>query len=579
MSAANGRYIRWRIAAVGIVFSIFLTVIGAKAVYLQVVRSSWLAQRAAREYQRSYAINGNRGAIYDTNGNELAISGEAVSVAVNPSAIEAPERAAGALADALGIDKATVSQRLSDPERAFAWLKRRVTPDEESRVRAAGIPGVQYIRERCRYYPNRELAAQVLGFTGVDGTGLEGVEFYYDKILQGDRGKLQVLRDALGRRFETEDQAVQRDGGSHLVLTIDQTIQHIAEKELAQAVGDSRAGAGSAVILAPQTGAVLAMANVPGFNVNAFGNYPSHVWRNRAVTDRFEPGSTMKIFSAAAAIESGGYTPSSAFYCENGAYQIGPNTIHDTKPHGWLTLREIIKYSSNIGAVKLGENIGPKALFDVLSGFGFGARTGIDFPGETSGKLPVYTEWTQIDAGAIAFGHGVSVTAVQLAAATAAIANEGILMKPYIVKAIKDTRGRPIQRFAPQPIRRVVSPETARIVTDMMRAVVEEEGTGAQAELIGYTAGGKTGTAQKLSKDGGYSEDQFVASFVGFAPASHPAVVILVVVDDPKGSHYGGTVAAPAFRRMAQAILDYLNITPDADRENMIVSMTREAKG
>lgn len=579
MSAAHDRRIRIRITIIGVVFSFFLTVIGAKAVYLQVIQSGWLSQRAAREYQHNYQTSGNRGAIYDTNGNALAISGDAVSIAVNPSAIENPDTVAAVLAGALGLERTFVAERIKNPDRSFAWLKRRVTPEEEARVKATGINAVQYVRERCRYYPKRELAAHVLGFTGVDGAGLEGIEFYYDRILQGDRGHLQVLRDALGRSFDAEEKTRSRDEGSHLELTIDQTIQHIAEKELERAVVDNRAAAGTAVILSPRTGAVLAMANFPTFNANAYGTYPNSVWRNRVVTDRFEPGSTMKIFSAAAAIETGGYTPSSAFYCENGAYHIGSNVVHDTTPHGWLTLKEIIKYSSNIGAVKLGENIGPQALYTVLSQFGFGARTGIDFPGETSGKLPLYTDWTRIDAGAIAFGHGVSVTALQLAAATAAIANEGVLMKPYVVKAIKDARGRLIQRFSPQPVHRVISRETAGIVIDMMRGVVAAEGTGAQARLVGYTAGGKTGTAQKISDDGSYSDNRYVASFVGFAPASRPAVVILVVIDEPTKSHYGGTVAAPAFRQMAQPILDYLNIPPDAGRENMIISMNKEAKG
>ncbi len=573
MSAAHNRRIQVRIVITGVVFSVFLAVIGAKAVYLQVIQSGWLSQRATSEYQRSYAVSGNRGAIYDANGNELAISGDAVSIAVDPSAIEAPETAASALANALDLEDALVAERIDDPDRSFVWIKRRVTPEEEARVKATGVKGIQYISERCRYYPKRSLAAHILGFIGVDGTGLEGIEFYYDRILQGDRGRLQVLRDALGRRFDAEGQPPHRDGSSHLELTIDQTIQHIAEKALEQAVVDSRAAAGTVVVLAPRTGAVLAMANYPTFNLNAFGTYPNQVWRNRAVTDRFEPGSTMKIFSAAAAIDTGGYTPASAFYCEKGAYRIGPNVVHDTTPHGWLTLTEIIKFSSNIGAVKLGENIGPQSLYEVFSRFGFGAKTGIDFPGETSGKLPSYKEWTQIDAGAIAFGHGISVTALQLAAATAAIANDGVLMKPYIVKSIKDSRGRPIQRFSPQRVRQVVSPETARIVIDMMRTVTEEEGTGVRASLAGYTAGGKTGTAQKAADDGSYSDDRFVSSFVGFAPTHRPAVVILVVIDEPTNGHYGGTVAAPAFRQIAQPVLDYLNVPPDGDRERMIVSM------
>jgi len=579
MKSSRERYIRIRITLAGLAFSLFLAVIGAKAVYLQVIQSGWLAKKASGEYQRTYSTSGNRGSIVDTNGKPLAVSGESKSIAANPSLMTDPLQAAAILAPALDMDADVLGRRLSNTGRRFVWIKRHTAPAEEKRVRDLGVDGIEYIDERCRYYPKRHLAAQLLGFAGVDGTGLEGLEFYYDQMLTGDSGSMSILRDALGRRFETEGRQSARTNGSQLVLTIDEVIQHIAEKELAHAVRKSQAKTGMAVILKPDTGAVLAMANYPFFNPNIYGEYEKSLWRNRTVTDRFEPGSTMKIFSAAAAVEFGGYTPASAFYCEDGAYHIGQNVVNDTKPHGWLTLREIIKYSSNIGAVKLGENIGPQTLHFILSQFGFGMKSGIDFPGETGGWLAPYQKWAKIDAGAISFGQGISITALQLAAATGTIANSGLLMKPYIVKAVKDSRGNIIQRFSPQVVRQVITSDTAAIVTDMMRAVVEENGTGTRAALVGYTAAGKTGTAQKIGEDGTYSKERFTASFVGFAPATRPEMVILVVIDEPQNSHYGGTVAAPAFRRMAHAILDHLNVPPDADRDNMIVSMNEEGRG
>ena len=579
MKSSRERYIRLRITLTGLVFSLFLGVIGTKAVYLQVIQGGWLAEKASGQYQRTFSTSGSRGTITDINGKPLAVSGESKSIAANPSVMTDPLQTAASLASALGMDADLLGRRLSDTNRRFVWIKRHTTPAEEKKVRAHGLTGIEYIDERCRYYPKRQLAAQILGFTGVDGSGLEGLEFYYDQALKADSASMSILRDALGRRFETEGRHASRANGNQIVLTIDESIQHIAERELERAIESSRAKTGMAVVMKPHSGAVLAMVNYPFFNPNVYGEYEKGLWRNRTVTDRFEPGSTMKIFSAAAAVEFGGYTPASAFYCEDGAYHIGQNVVNDTKPYGWLTLREIIKFSSNIGAVKLGENIGPQSLHFILSQFGFGSKTGIDFPGETSGRLAHYQKWAKIDAGAIAFGQGIAVTALQLATATGAIANNGLLMKPYIVKAVKDPRGNIIQQFSPQVVRQVISRDTARIVTGMMRAVVEDKGTGTRAALVGYTAAGKTGTAQKIGDDGTYSNERFTASFVGFAPATRPEIVILVVIDEPQESYYGGTVAAPVFRRMAQAILDHLNVPPDANRDNMIVSMNEEGRG
>jgi cell division protein FtsI (penicillin-binding protein 3) len=321
------------------------------------------------------------------------------------------------------------------------------------------------------------------------------------------------------------------------------------------------------------------MAQAPLFNPNAYPRTDKALWRNRAITDQFEPGSTMKIFSAAAAIESAGIHPNDIFYCENGAYRIGRNVVHDHKKHGWLSLQQIVKYSSNIGAVKISEKIGPERLHRTLKKFGFGEKTGIDSPGETAGVLADYSRWSDIDTGAVAFGHGVSVSALQLATAVAAIANNGVLMKPYIVSRITDAGGKTLKRFEPETVRRVVSVETAQVVKNILKTVVTEGGTGTGAALDGYSVCGKTGTARKLDETGRYSNKHHIASFTGFAPADRPEIVVLVILDEPRENYYGGIVAAPVFKRIAQESLNYLGVPPDAGTTRFRVSIPMEVRG
>jgi cell division protein FtsI (penicillin-binding protein 3) len=323
----------------------------------------------------------------------------------------------------------------------------------------------------------------------------------------------------------------------------------------------------------------LSLAHFPFFNPNSFQDFSREKWRNRAITDPFEPGSTMKIFMAAAALEYGNSTPNTIFFCENGAYRIGENIIHDTKPHGWMSLQQIVKYSSNIGAVKVGEKIGQKALYQTLRDFGFGKRTGIDCPGETTGSLTMHDQWSKIDAGTISFGQGISVSAIQLITAASAIANDGILMKPYITRAVYDQNGRIVQSFSPYKVRRVVSKETARAVNRIMKTVIATGGTGVRAALKAYSVSGKTGTAQKIDKTGTYAKGKYMASFIGFAPSENPKVTILVIIDEPQDKHYGGIVAAPVFKKIANETLNYLNISPKSGNEKLTVSFGSEVIG
>ena len=554
----------------GILFGFCFAAIGVKAVYLQVFRAPWLAQKAAREYQRSVKTYLKRGTIYDSTPREMAVSIDATSIAAFPEQIKNPKQTATVLAKVLGTQKRPLYKKLV-ARKPFVWVKRQITPGEEKALKALKLDGIGFLPESNRFYPNKTLGAQILGFTGIDGNGLEGIEFYYDAYLKGATVEQKILKDALGRKFNAEKKTITSFGGYSLHLTIAGPVQFAAERVLEETVKTYSAKGGMIVVMSPNTGAIMAMAHYPFFNPNTYRKYKKSIWRNRAVTDPFEPGSAMKLFIAAAALESGA-SPHTIFFCENGKYRIGKDTVHDVHPHGWLSLQQIIKFSSNIGAVKIGERIGHKHHYQTLQAFGFGTRTGIDCPGETGGSLLPYKRWSKIDAGAISFGQGISVSAIQLVAATSAIANDGILMKPYIVHAIRDGNNNLIKKIEPNRVRRVISKKTAWTLNRIMQTVTTPGGTGVNAALDGYKVGGKTGTAQKVGDNGTYAKGKYVASFIGFVPAHAPAATILVAIDEPKGKIYGGTIAAPAFRKIAHETMNYLNIPPERGMENLRVS-------
>lgn len=568
------KQIKLRVIIIGAIFTFFFIIIGVKAMYLQVFRCSWLSRKAADQYEVSFKSSGKRGTIFDRNLREMAVSIDVTSIAAHPTQIENPKSAAKLLSKALQIDHKMLAKKLNTKKK-FVWVKRKVTPKEVEAVKKLNLDGLDFIPEHKRFYPNKTLAAQLIGFTDIDDHGLEGIEFNYDDDLSGEVFQYTVLRDAYGRGFEAENMNGISSSGKNIILTIDSTIQYIAEKALAEAVENFSAESGMAVVMVPKTGAILALAHVPLFNPNALERFNRKFWRNRIITDPFEPGSTMKIFSAAAAIESGSSSPSSIFFCENGAYKMGRHIIHDTHEHGWLSLQQIIKYSSNIGAIKFSEITGPEYLSRTLQNFGFGSKTGIDCPGETSGSLPPFRRWTKVDTGTISFGQGVSVSALQLIAATSAVANKGVLMKPYVVQAITDHNGRLIKSFGPSRIRKVISEKTAETLSRIMQTVITEGGTGVNAALEGYSVSGKTGTAQKIDENGGYSYEKYVASFVGFAPVENPKIAVLVVVDEPQKQHFGSIVAAPAFKAIAQKTLDYMHIAPKRKTDKLMVSLRR----
>jgi cell division protein FtsI (penicillin-binding protein 3) len=558
------KWARIRIRLIGGVFAFFFAITSARAFFLQVIKKDQLVRLAEKQHQKIVPLTPVRGAIYDSNNAPLAVSIEMDSCYAEPRNLENVGETVAKLAPLLGMSRETVEKKLGG-NRNFVWLQRRMAPDQAQRIKALELDGIGFVKETKRFYPNAEMAGHVIGFTGLDPDGLEGVELKYNSTILGSTGYLVTERDALGRDIALKGTVVTKAAKGHNVtLTLDKNIQYITEKELAKAVTDSGARGGLALVMEPHTGRVLAMANYPFFNPNAYSRYTPPLLRNKTIVDSFEPGSTMKVFLVASALEEKVVTPADGFNCENGSYAIGGRIIHDTHRYGRLSVADVLKYSSNIGAAKIGSRLGQEKLASYLKGFGFGGRSGIDLPGEATGYLRDESQWFGVDLATISFGQGVSVTAIQLAAAMSAVANGGLLMKPFLVEKISDENGNVMQEISPQERRRVVSKETAGTLTRMLEGVTAAGGTGTNAAVEGYKVAGKTGTAQKVDPiTRGYSVNKRTASFIGFIPADNPRLTILVVVDEPKTSPYGGVVAAPAFSAIAQQSLCYLKVPPD----------------
>ena len=560
--------IQRRIRFFGILFVLAFLAIVARSVYLQVIIAPELQQHAEQQSQRIIKLAPQRGSIFDRNGGKLAGSLDTESLYADPLEVEDPAAVAKRLAPLLKTTPQKLEQLLSRDKR-FVWLERKLEPAVAAQIREEFgkqlvSSGLNFVTESKRYYPQSQVASHVLGFIGLDPKGLEGLELEYDQLLQGEPGLLVSACDAKRRPMASEGQEiVGGEKGRNLYLTVDRSLQYIAEKELARVVKDSGAVGGTVVMMEPASGRILALASQPDYNPNAGGQYRPQARRNRTVTDVYEPGSTFKPFLMAGVLEEGVATLSEKIYCENGSFTVGGKTIRDHKGYKDLTLEEVLKHSSNIGCAKLGKRLGRERFYSYIRDFGFGEQTGIDLPGEVSGILRSPSRWFEIDLANISFGQGVSVTPLQITTAMAAIANGGLLMEPYIVERITDAEGNKLQQRLPQVRRRVVSEETARIVRDMMVSVTETDGTGSRGALLGYQVAGKTGTAQKVDPvTGGYSPDKRVSSFVGFVPAESPALVISVTVDEPQGKTYGGLVAAPVFARIAGQSLSHLNILP-----------------
>lgn len=572
------RWTRVRIFLLGFLVCAMGAAILHRAHALQVGRGSELKEMAEEQYMRRIKLAPRRGTVFDRNGTELSVSVSVQSVWANPKTLkrrgQVPEEVARRLAQVLDIHVPLIAERLSK-DRYFVWIKRRVSPRVSSAIKALKIPGVHLSKESKRFYPNGNLAAHVLGFTDVDGKGLEGIELSLDGQLRGLRSAVPAIRDRRGRVVFSEGLLdVRATQGADVHLSIDKSMQHVVERELGHAVHTFEARAGSVVVVEPRTGEVLALANYPTYNPNDPGRYTVGSRRNRAVTDRFEPGSTVKPFTFAGALANGSLRAGQSIDCQQGEMEVADKVIHDTRRWGVLSPAEVLAYSSNIGTAKVGGRLGRRGLFRTMRRFGLGSRTGVELPGETAGILRHYRRWYEMDAATVSFGQGLSVTNIQMAMAMAAIANGGKLMRPLLVRRMTDPGGRPLLERGPRVRRRVVREDVARTVSDMMTSVTGPTGTGYEADIPGYLVAGKTGTAQKADYvHGGYAPDKWLASFAGFVPAQDPRVVVSIVLDEPRLNHYGGTVAAPVFRRIASALLLQMGLVPGGG-----VSLTRLAK-
>lgn len=558
------RWLRIRVVLLGAIFLTLLAAVLVRAVILQVFDRDRLRELAQDQYVRQIDIPARRGDIIDRRGVPLAQSVEVDSIWVDPTMLADARQSSRALARALHLDPEELRARFARARR-FAWVKRQAKPDEVQAVKALGIAGIGFAKEPRRFYPHRELAAQVIGIAGTDGSGLDGLERAFDDQLAGQSSQLPGFRDAKGRKLLTQGAIYppERQGAS-VTLTIDSQIQYFTEKALFRAVEDARALAGMAVVLDPRTGELLAIANHPPFNPNTPNEASAEGFRNRAALDAFEPGSTFKTFVIAAAIEEGAIKPDELFFCEEGRWDVGRHTIHDTHPHGWLSPGKILQVSSNIGASKVAQVLGRERLVQYYVRFGFGERMGLGLPGEARGSVPFPK--SDISLATASFGQGISASAIQVAAAFGAIANGGVLMHPRLVAKVVDPDGVVLLEQRPAPVRRVISAATARQVTSMLESVVEKEGTAPKARMAEFRVAGKTGTAQKVDPVArGYSEKR-IASFIGVLPAENPRAVILVVIDEPKTDVFGGHIAAPAFKEIASNLMAYLGVAPSRPR-------------
>lgn len=539
------------------------TVVLFRLVSLQVLQAAELTAKADRQHQKTVSLEGARGTVVDRHGKVLAMNMEVPSVFGIPTALESPAKTARSLSPVLHVRTDELEKKLRQ-DRSFVWLARKLDPEQGHRLEHMPMEGIGLVMEGRRFYPKGPLLAHVLGFAGMDGEGLEGIERRYEAQLHGEKRVVILQRDAMGRTVFPKGQAEQVPAAGHsLVVTIDEVIQYIAEKELEEAVARARAKSGTVIVLDPQTGAVLALAISPRFDPNAVASLTADRWRNRALTDAYEPGSTMKALVAAAALEEKVMKPGTMLYGENGRMTIANTVIHDHEKLGWMTFAQVIQKSSNIGAAKTGMALGDQRLYRYLQAFGFGQKTEIDLPGEAGGLVKHPKEWGRRSLASISMGQEIGVTPIQMVSAVAALANGGVLMKPYVVSEVRDAQGKALRQILPQVKRRVVSPETARTVTSILEGVVTD-GTGAKAAIPGFRVAGKTGTAQKIDpRTGAYSSTLFVGSFVGFVPADNPRLAMIVVIDEPQGESWGGTVAAPVFRRVGEQVLNYLGVSSD----------------
>ena len=551
--------LQMRLVVLGLLTSLWVLAIGGRLFHLTVVMRGALQERAELQQQHTLKLDPRRGTIRDRNGQELATSVEVESVYAVPKAFsdESAAEASTKLASCISLPRARIAERLAGGKN-FVWLERKAKPQTVDCVRDLNIASVGFLAESRRFYPKRSLASQVLGYVGIDNEGMSGVEYSLEDEIRGEPGRRIIWTDAKNRRAASRVDARSQPGRA-VYLSVDENLQYIAEVELDTAVRQSAAKSGIALIMRPRTGELLAIASYPSFNPNRYGDFPPGHWRNRPVTDVYEPGSTFKIVAAAAALEENVTTEDERIDCGRGMIQIGPRVIRDSHDFDVLTFREVVERSSNVGMIRIGQRLGKDRLAAYVHAFGFGEVSGIELPGESRGILRPSDTWGPATLASISFGQEIGVTPLQMVTAANVVAASGYLMRPRLLLGFGDSDGRLETPFAPEPVRRVLEEETARRLTELLVGAVER-GTGHRAQIPGYRVAGKTGTAQKAVR-GGYSKKDYVASFVGFAPAEDPELTALVILDSPEGDHSGSRAAA-VFARIVQRSLRYLGVPP-----------------
>ncbi len=559
------RQFQLRLFGVAALFGVMVLLLGWRVVDLQVIRGEELAKRAVRQQERLVAVEAERGTIYDRQGRVLAMNTELPSIFAVPTSIEHPVALGTELAGILGQPKGDVIRRLST-DRSFVWIDRHASPARAQAALELGGEGIGVVAESRRFYPNRSLMSHLIGFAGLDNQGLEGIERSYDRLLRGERGWVAVERDATGRIiFPKGRWPKQPTKGKDLRLTVDAVIQYATERALDAVIRETNAKRAIAIMMEPNTGAILAMAVRPEFNPNQVSGLDAGQWRNLAITDLYEPGSTVKPLVLAGALTDGVVDLNERIDCEQGTMIVANSRLHDHQPYGFLTPQQIIQHSSNIGAAKIGMRLGAERLRYWLTAFGLGQRTGIDLEGEASGLLRPVSQWSGLSVASHAIGQELGITPLQLVTAYAAIANGGWLVRPHLVEAVVAADGSVSRPASVDPVRRVVSAQITEQLREMLVSVSESEGTGAKASLTGFRVAGKTGTAQKINpQTHRYDPQAVVSSFIGFVPAESPKFVLLVVVDEPNGKGWGGTVAAPLFHQIAGEALHYLGVVPQS---------------
>jgi cell division protein FtsI (penicillin-binding protein 3)/stage V sporulation protein D (sporulation-specific penicillin-binding protein) len=547
-----------RIRLLAALIAALFAVAFARSAWLQAVKAPSLETIAEGQQRETITLPARRGTIYDRMGVELALGEEATTVYANPKQVRDAPTVAAAVARDLGLDEDDVLAALADKQLGFVYLERKADPRKAKTLENRDIVGLGFYPEERRIYPQRKVGASVVGYAGLDNQGLAGLELRYNDVLTGEDGRETIVRDPFGRLLDVVEAKPVREG-QDIHVTLDHRLQAEVEQVLRETRAAYSAKSATAIVLDPRTGGILSMAVAPGYDANAYGSQDPDVVRNRAVTDTYEPGSTFKVMTVAAALEERIVQPQTAFTLDY-EIEVADRVIHDAEERGTetMTVSQILSRSSNVGAITLALSLGRDRLAGWIEKFGFGAKTGVDFPGETPGIVLPLEQWTGSTIGNVPIGQGIAVTPIQMAAAYATIANGGVAIRPHLIDRIGDKE---VDHGKEQ---RVVSRRTARLLTAMMENVVSEEGTGVNARVPGYTVAGKTGTASKPDPKGGYSETAYVASFVGFVPARAPRLVILVAVDEPHGEIYGGLVAAPAFAKIAQFALQYMDVPPDA---------------